>query len=244
MPKQRTGPAGMRRKTEARGRRLCLAAGLLALTMPTSARADRPGTWSLRPSRSSALVLMTLGTASVMSTGLENGGALRRGIETSLLDGLSEFDFFGDGRLQAAGAVGLWGAGRLLDRRGMESLGKDLTLSLSLTSAAVWSLKAGLDAPRPNGGHHSFPSGHTAAAFCAATTLARHGGWKVGVPAYVAAAGTGVSRIEDGWHHLGDVVAGATLGILFGNEVALRRGRSGGPTLSATPGGVELRVRF
>jgi hypothetical protein len=51
-----------------------------------------------------------------------------------------------------------------------------------------------------------------------------HYGAKVGVPAYATAALVGFSRIERDKHHLSDVVAGATLGLIVGRTVAREDG--------------------
>jgi len=66
---------------------------------------------------------------------------------------------------------------------------------------------------RPNGGHQSFPSGHTASAFAGAAFLQRRYGWKVGVPACFAATFVGYSRVESHNHYTSDVVAGAAIAI-------------------------------
>ncbi|WP_162903254.1 phosphatase PAP2 family protein [Taibaiella koreensis] len=71
---------------------------------------------------------------------------------------------------------------------------------------------------RPDGSNnHSFPSGHTAQAFAAATFLSEE--YKARLPwipyaAYGMAAATGVLRIANNKHYLGDVLTGAGLGIL------------------------------
>lgn len=59
----------------------------------------------------------------------------------------------------------------------------------------------------------SFPSGHTSAAFCTATSLAlRYRKWTVIAPAYVFAASVGWARMYQGVHYPSDVLAGALVG--------------------------------
>ncbi len=73
-------------------------------------------------------------------------------------------------------------------------------------------LKIVIDKKRPNGGIHSFPSGHTTSAFTSAAFLERRYGWKVGVPAYITAAYVGWSRVYSDYHDWWDVLGGAVLG--------------------------------
>jgi undecaprenyl-diphosphatase len=72
----------------------------------------------------------------------------------------------------------------------------------------------------------SFPSGHAATAFAAATALALLVP-RLRVPALAVAALVAFSRVYLGVHYVLDVVAGATLGIAVGVSVALlvRRAR-------------------
>ncbi len=94
---------------------------------------------------------------------------------------------------------------------------KRLALSLGATTAAVSLLKAATDRTRPDGSNdYSFPSGHTAGAFAAATVIAREHGRVAGAVAYSAAAAAGYARIANNKHYLSDVVAGAILGRLIG----------------------------
>jgi undecaprenyl-diphosphatase len=73
------------------------------------------------------------------------------------------------------------------------------------------------EGPLPYGMHRpitsSFPSGHAASAFTAATLLA--GG--PATPAWFALAGAvAVSRVYTRMHHTSDIVAGAALGVALG----------------------------
>lgn len=63
-------------------------------------------------------------------------------------------------------------------------------------------------------GTYSFPSGHTTAAFAAATALTlSYKKWYVAVPAYAYAGMVGYSRMRLGVHYPSDVLGGALLGI-------------------------------
>ncbi len=120
-----------------------------------------------------------------------------------------------------------WGALRLaLDqqkgpRRAWVAAG-GLAATLGLESLAVnVGLKGLVRRPRPvaqaRSGRDfrttSFPSGHAASSFAAATFLGRGGQW---VPLFGAAVTVTTSRVILGVHHLSDVVAGAAVGVGFG----------------------------
>jgi membrane-associated phospholipid phosphatase len=91
---------------------------------------------------------------------------------------------------------------------------RQLTRSLLATMTATVVLKYAVDAQRPDGGGQSFPSGHTAAAFAGASFIQQRYGWRLGIPAYGAAAFVAWSRVDAGRHHVEDVLAGAGLAML------------------------------
>lgn len=75
---------------------------------------------------------------------------------------------------------------------------------------------------------HSFPSGHTAASFAAATALGM--AYPSARPLlYLSAGAVGASRIHLGHHFLSDVAAGAFIGVaigwLSGRLIGVRSGR-------------------
>ena len=96
------------------------------------------------------------------------------------------------------------------DARGRIQLAEVLASTLGVT----YGLKYTVDETRPNGGAHSFPSGHTSVSFAAADFIERRYGWDYGIPAYVAAGFVGYSRVEAKAHYTRDVLAGAAIGIL------------------------------
>lgn len=69
-----------------------------------------------------------------------------------------------------------------------------------------------LRAPRTS----SFPSGHTLAAFCAATVLSEHGDLGGNVLLFTCAGLVGVSRVHLQAHHASDVLGGVLVGTALG----------------------------
>lgn len=84
----------------------------------------------------------------------------------------------------------------------------------ALTLGVTWGLKYSIDATRPNGGEHSFPSGHSSISFVSAEFMRARYGWVYGIPAYAAATFVAYSRVESDNHHVRDVLAGAAIGML------------------------------
>jgi len=86
-----------------------------------------------------------------------------------------------------------------------------------VSRVAVEGLKYAVDKDRPDdSGDDSFPSGHTADSFAAATFIQQRYGWSWAVPAYLAATFVGYTRVESDKHYVEDVLAGAAIGILSG----------------------------
>lgn len=104
------------------------------------------------------------------------------------------------------------GAGIALSRGDKEGL-KQLARSEALTLALTFGMKYTIPATRPDGGDHSFPSGHTSISFSAAEFIRERYGWNHGIPAYVAASYAGYSRVDSKRHYTRDVLAGAAIGI-------------------------------
>jgi len=86
--------------------------------------------------------------------------------------------------------------------------------SAALTLGVTYGLKYSIDEKRPNGGRHSFPSGHSSISFSSAEFMRERYGWEYGIPAYAAASFVAYSRVEAREHHPHDVIAGASIGIL------------------------------
>lgn len=95
------------------------------------------------------------------------------------------------------------------DGKGALQLGE----SAALTAGVTYGLKYAVDETRPNGGGHSFPSGHSSISFSAAEFIRKRYGWGYGIPAYAAASFVAYSRVESRQHYLHDVIVGAGIGI-------------------------------
>ncbi len=104
-----------------------------------------------------------------------------------------------------------------------------LEFSLIMMKASVYAvatstlLKVTIQEPRPNDRNDtkSFPSGHTTAAFAFSSVVtAEHAFFPYGLMATALSTLTGLSRINDNKHYLQDVVAGATIGTVFGLGVS------------------------
>lgn len=89
----------------------------------------------------------------------------------------------------------------------------ELLTAVATSYGVTYGLKFSINAERPNGGPHSFPSGHTALSFTGATYIYKHHGPWLGIPALAAASYVGWSRVESRNHSWTDVIAGATIGI-------------------------------
>jgi membrane-associated phospholipid phosphatase len=81
----------------------------------------------------------------------------------------------------------------------------------------VEALKYGIEKDRPDGsGDDSFPSGHSADTFASATFINQRYGWQYGVPSFAVESYVAYTRVASDQHHVDDVLAGATIGILAG----------------------------
>ena len=94
---------------------------------------------------------------------------------------------------------------------------KQLTKTYAATLAATFALKYTMNANRPNGGKHSFPSGHAASAFAGATFVDIRYGHQYGVPFYLAALTVGASRINAKAHNIADIVGGFIVSFACGS---------------------------
>lgn len=116
--------------------------------------------------------------------------------------------------------------GHETDRPRVAHTGLDLLRAQAVAGVLTMGLKVAVRRERPNhGGNLSFPSGHVSASFATASVLARHFGWRAGVPTYLLASYVAASRLHENAHYLSDVVGGATVGYIAGRTVT-RHGRN------------------
>ena len=91
---------------------------------------------------------------------------------------------------------------------------KQFAKSYIAGTAATYALKYTINSKRPSGGRHSFPSGHTAAAFGGATFFGFRYSHVKAIPFYLAAAAVGASRVDAKKHHVIDVIGGAAISVV------------------------------
>lgn len=86
------------------------------------------------------------------------------------------------------------------------------------SSAVTTVIKYTAREPRPydKSLKNSFPSGHTTTAFAFSGFVAAEHGWAWGIPALLTSTFVGYSRVNDNRHYLHDVLAGATIGWVYG----------------------------
>lgn len=91
----------------------------------------------------------------------------------------------------------------------------EASISYVFCLGAGFLLKKAVAAERPGGGEfNSFPSGHAIKAFTGAELLRMDYGWAWGGGGYALAVFSGAERLWGDRHWLGDILAGAGLGIL------------------------------
>jgi len=139
----------------------------------------------------------------------------------------------GSAYVQVGASVGLWAVGRyIISPTADESqtnrysiIGFDLMRAQIISQAIVQGMKYTIRRDRPTGECCSFPSGHAATAFAAASVLERHFGYRGSWPALAAATYVATSRLVDNRHFLSDVMMGAGVGMASGWTVVGTHGR-------------------
>ncbi|HET9268688.1 MAG TPA: phosphatase PAP2 family protein [Vicinamibacterales bacterium] len=154
--------------------------------------------------------------------------------------------WLGSAGVQVGTAVGLYAAGRYLvppapdgsRTNKLTHIGFDLMRAQILSQALVHGIKYSVRRDRPTGECCSFPSGHAASAFAAASVIERHFGYRGSWPTMAAATYVATSRLVHNRHFLSDVVFGSAVGLTSGWTVVGRHGRN---TMSFMPVPVPIR---
>jgi membrane-associated phospholipid phosphatase len=152
--------------------------------------------------------------------------------------------YLGNTPEQVAMSLGTYAFGRIRNQPKVAHLGMDLLQAQILTEILVVPIKFSTHRLRPDGSNNqSFPSGHAAVTFAAATVIERHLGWRKSVLGYAIASYVAMSRIHDDRHYLSDVVFGAAVGTIAGRTVVHHKADYWAMTPVAVPGGgVALMV--
>ncbi len=166
-------------------------------------------------------ILVSYGVLSLMSDGLKTlNQSTRHESREHILPGAKI-----DNYMQYAPAIAVYGL-NLSGVKGKHNF-RDRTIiyatSQLISAAMVLPTKQLVGEERPDGSSKtSFPSGHTATAFSSAHFMFREyneTNFWLGISGYPIAAMTGIYRIFNDKHWVGDVIAGAGIGILS-TEVA------------------------
>ncbi|MGH9408600.1 MAG: phosphatase PAP2 family protein [Vicinamibacterales bacterium] len=131
----------------------------------------------------------------------------------------------GDFEEQGSLAVGVYAIGWLTHHAGAAELGTELLEAQAVNGVLTQSVKFAVNRTRPNGGHHSFPSGHASATFATADVFEQRFGWKIGVLAYAGGTYVALSRLAEHAHYPSDTLFGAALGIASARSVVAERHR-------------------
>ncbi len=117
---------------------------------------------------------------------------------------------------------------------------KQNAIALAAAGLTTAAMKYSVHERRPDGSDDdSFPSGHTSISFAAAAGLEQRFGWKVGLPAHLAAALVGLARVKADKHYWHDVVVGAAIGEAAGLLLVDKRHKGAKP-----PIGLSWGMRF
>lgn len=122
-------------------------------------------------------------------------------------------------------------------------MGFDLLRAQIISQTVVQATKFAVRRDRPTGVCCSFPSGHAAAAWAAASVVERHFGYRMALPTIAIASYVATSRLHDNVHFLSDVLMGSAIGTATGWTVV---GRHGGSSYAFTPvpvrGGLAMQI--
>ncbi len=166
--------------------------------------------------------------------------------------------YIGAAYTQAGAAIGLYAIGRYLvppdaanpvvegtspRTNKWSHMGFDLLRAQIVAQTVVQATKFAARRDRPTGVCCSFPSGHAAAAWAAASVIERHLGYRMALPTIAIASYVATSRLHENVHFLSDVLMGSAVGVASGWTVVGRHGRS---SYAFTPvpvrGGLAMQI--
>jgi len=149
--------------------------------------------------------------------------------------------------LGVSGTTYVVGRAKHLDR--VQHLAMDEIEAQILAEGLVFGIKESERRERPvntegtSASGFSFPSGHAASTFAAATVLQQHLGYKAGIPTYLVASYVAMSRLHENVHFASDVVFGAAVGIIVGRSVTWHgRNFYASPMLIPKGGGIIVTI--
>ena len=190
-----------------------------------------------------AIAIPILFTAAGLYSLTDNDIVNKYDVQEERNEWIPNYHHHADDYLQYAPIVAVYGL-NALGVKGKNNFGNRTALLIKselLVGVLTYSLKEITAVPRPDTGQPtSFPSGHTAQAFAAATFMAKEYGHKsiwYSIGAYTIATGVGTMRVMNNRHWVSDVLVGAGIGILSTNLVYLThqykwgKRRSSGQTL-------------
>jgi membrane-associated phospholipid phosphatase len=140
------------------------------------------------------------------------------------------------------GALATFVLGRAIDHPKVTALGGDMMQAQVFAGVTTFALKHAVRRARPDGEARSFPSGHSAGTFAAATVVQRHYGLKGAIPAYTAAVLISGARMQANSHYATDIILGAAVGILSGRAATFELGRRRLTVSPALPTGGGLLI--
>ena len=170
------------------------------------------------------------GPANLIVLGASGAGSLLVHQKDAAIVANADLDTFyrpgnvlGDGATHAAAGLAVFIGGHLAHSSRAALIGADLLRAQIVSGAIADGIKYSTNRTRPDGGRHSFPSGHASSAFAAAAVLQGHFGWKAAVPSYLVASYVAAARVETRHHFASDVLFGAGIGIAAGHAVTFER---------------------
>jgi membrane-associated phospholipid phosphatase len=151
--------------------------------------------------------------------------------------------YLGNTPEQVALSLGTYAYGRIRQQPKVSHMGMDLLQAQIMSEILVEPLKFATRRQRPDLSNRlSFPSGHSAVTFAAATVIERHLGWRRSVLGYTIASYVAASRLHDNRHHLSDVIFGAAVGTAAGRAVVHHKADEWAFVPAKVPGGVVFLV--